>query len=267
MMWPRQRALLMLCLCALLGIECMPSPAIDRGPGDELEDLGREISGDRGVPEDRGVRELEKLGADMELGRCVLRPGGPVARIAWKTLNGIYRGFFTSYKSEIAAYELDKLLKLDMLPPTVERQLQGVSGAATLWVEKVEDLKGDPSPPSEVSRVAWDKQLARMTMFDALIGNRDRNQANVLRDGAWNLILLDHDRAFGLTTELSRPLSRIEKDSWDRVLALTRKELDAKLGPWLDEKQIGAILDRRERMKAAIDGLIAEKGAAAVVLR
>ena len=118
---------------------------------------------------------LQKLG-DIELGRCVLRPGGPVARIAWKTLNGIYRGFFTSYKSEIAAYELDKLLKLDMVPPSVERQLQGVTGAATLWVEKVDDLKGDPSPPSEVSRVAWDKQLARITMFDALIGNRDRNQ-------------------------------------------------------------------------------------------
>jgi hypothetical protein len=266
-MWPRQRALLMLCLCALLGLECIraqqpiaaqeTSSKIWVGRYQEIEEYLRTAE----------CVNLVKLGADIELRRCVLRPGGPVARIAWKTLNGIYRGFFTSYKSEIAAYELDKLLKLDMVPPTVERQLQGVNGAATLWVEKVDDLKGDPSPPSEVSRVAWDKQLARMTMFDALIGNRDRNQANVLRDGAWNLILLDHDRAFGLTTELSRPLSRIEKDSWDRVLALTRKELDAKLGPWLDEKQIGAVLDRRERMKAAIDALIADKGAAAVVLR
>jgi hypothetical protein len=268
MMWPRQRALLILCLCALLGLECIraqqpiaaqeTSSKIWVGRYQEIEEYLRTAE----------CVTLEKLGNDMEHGRCVLRPGGPVARIAWMTLPpGIYRGFFTSYKTQIAAYELDKLLKLDMLPPTVERQLQGVNGAATLWVEKVVDWKGDAPPPSEVSRVAWDKQLARMTMFDALIGNRDRNQANVLRDGAWNLILLDHTRAFGLTTELSRPLSRIEKDSWDRVLALTRKELDAKLGPWLDEKQIGAILDRRERMKAAIDALIADKGAAAVVLR
>jgi hypothetical protein len=266
-MWARRYALLMLCLCALPGIVCSQaqqslaaqetSSKIWVGRYQEIEEYLRTAE----------CVNLEKLGADIELRRCVLRPGGPVARIAWKTLNGIYRGFFTSYKSEIAAYELDKLLKFDMVPPTVERQLQGVSGAATLWLEKVDDLKGDPSPPSEVSRVAWDKQLARMTMFDVLIGNRDRRQTNVLRDGAWNLILLDHDRAFGLTTELSRPLSRIEKDSWDRVLALTRKELDAKLGPWLDEKQIEAILDRRERMKAAIDALIADKGAAAVVLR
>jgi hypothetical protein len=104
-------------------------------------------------------------------------------------------------------------------------------------------------------------------MFDALIGNRNRNvNPNVLRDGAGNLILIDHTRAFGLTTEVP-PLSRIEKASWDRALALTRKEFDSKLGSWLDEKQITAILERREKMKTEIDRLIAEKGEAAVMLR
>ena len=115
---------------------------------------------------------------------------------------------------------------------------------------------------------AWDKQLARMTMFDALIGNRDRNQANVLRDGAWNLILLDHDRAFGLTTELSRQLSRIEKDSWDRVHRAHAERSSMRnwaLGSMKSRSR--AVLERRERMKAAIDALVADKGAAAVVLR
>ena len=45
-------------------------------------------------------------------------------------------------RAQIAAYELDKLLKMDMVPPTVERQVQGITGAATLWVEKVEDVEG-----------------------------------------------------------------------------------------------------------------------------
>ena len=103
--------------------------------------------------------------------------------------------------------------------------------------------------------------------LDGLIGNRDRNQANMLLDGAWNVILIDHTRAFSPDTATSRPLSRIEGDYWDRVLALTRKDLDARLRPWLDENQITAILDRRERMKAEIANLVAEKGAAAVVLR
>ena len=41
-----------------------------------------------------------------------------------------------------------------------------------------------------------------MTMFDNLIGNRDRNRGNMLRDAEWNVILLDHSRAFGVGSEL-----------------------------------------------------------------
>jgi hypothetical protein len=51
------------------------------------------------------------------------------------------------------------------------------------------------------------------------------------------------------------------------VLALTRKELDARLRPWLNEAEIAAILERRDRIKAEIDRLIAERGTATVVLR
>lgn len=211
---------------------------------------------------------LERLGSDTSKAfRCDLRPGGPVARMAWKPLPpGIYRGFFASYKTEIAAYELDRLLKLDMVPPTVERQLQGNTGAAILWVENIFTWKGE-APPGEANRRDWDKQLARMAMFSGLTGDQDRNLANVLRDGEWNLILIDHTAAFRLTSAIPRPLSRIDGDYWDRVLALTRQELEARLRPWLDENQITAILDRRERMKAEVARLIAEKGAAAVVLR
>ena len=54
-------------------------------------------------------------------GHAKLAPGGPVESIAWKNLKpGRYEGYYESYKSEIAAYELDKLLSLQMVPPTVE---------------------------------------------------------------------------------------------------------------------------------------------------
>ena len=51
--------------------------------------------------------------------------------------SGINRGFWESYKADIAAYEIDKLLKMDMVPPSVERQIQGITGAAQLWVENI----------------------------------------------------------------------------------------------------------------------------------
>ena len=71
--------------------------------------------------------------------RCAfVEPGLPFKRMAWKTLKpGNYQGYYESYRSEIAAYELDKLLGLGMIPPTVERHIKAEVGAAMLWVENV----------------------------------------------------------------------------------------------------------------------------------
>jgi hypothetical protein len=197
---------------------------------------------------------MEALGPNR-FARCTFRPGGPVARMAWRSLPpGTYRGFWESYKADIAAYELDKLLRMDMVPPAVERQIQGNNGAAQLWVENIFGVKADESP-GEANRAHWEAQLLRMTIFDDLIGNRDRNRGNMLRDAGWNLILIDHSRAFGAGTELAHKLSRIDEGYWARIESLTRNQLDGVLRPWLGEPEIRAILDRRERIRAEIRSL------------
>ena len=57
-------------------------------------------------------------------------------RFAWKALRpGYSKGFMESYKAEIAAYKFDRLLGLNMVPPIVERNMNGSNGAAVLWVE------------------------------------------------------------------------------------------------------------------------------------
>jgi uncharacterized protein YgfB (UPF0149 family) len=187
--------------------------------------------------------------------RCNLPPGGPVARMAWRPLPpGVYRGFRESYKAEIAAYEMDKLLKLDMVPPIVERQLEGNKGAAQLWVENIVELK-DGASPEEAVRAKWENQLLQMAMFDDLIGYRDRNLANTLRDASWQLILIDHSRAFAVSSELPRKLTRIDRTLWDKMEKLTRAQLDLALKSWLDENEIAAVVERRERMRAEIKSL------------
>ena len=68
--------------------------------------------------------------------RATLEPGGPAQRFAWKQLTpGYSKGYMESYKAEIAAYKLDRMLDLHMVPPIVERKIDGKNGAAVLWVE------------------------------------------------------------------------------------------------------------------------------------
>ena len=77
------------------------------------------------------------------------------------------RGGYYVVRSLFDGDEIDKLLTLDMVPPTVERQLDGNTGAAQVWVENIIGLK-DGAPPEEAVRGKWETQLTRAAMFDAL---------------------------------------------------------------------------------------------------
>ena len=65
--------------------------------------------------------------------RAHFAPGGPVESAAWKTQPpGTHRGHPDNYKAEVAAYELDKLLDLRMVPPSVETRVNGALGALSI---------------------------------------------------------------------------------------------------------------------------------------
>jgi hypothetical protein len=52
----------------------------------------------------------------------------------WKNPEGRFKGYIDSWKYEIAAYRLDKLLELNMIPPTIEKRFQGNRGSCQLMV-------------------------------------------------------------------------------------------------------------------------------------
>jgi hypothetical protein len=209
-----------------------------------------------------GMEEL-KVGVTRPR-RAKLAPGGPVDAIAWKAVKpGRYNGYWESYKSEIAAYELDKLLELGMVPPTVEKQVQGETGAAVMWVSPTQSFKelggvpgqqGVKGPPG-VQIANWTHQLTRAKMFDDLIGNTDPNLGNWLVDPAWNLILIDHTRAFTGTKDLYHQLTQVDPELWERMKALDEGKLKSALGSWLDDQAIRGILARRDKMQTVIDKL------------
>jgi len=200
--------------------------------------------------------------------RGFFEPPGPIVSFAWKLLPpGLKSGYWESYKAEIAAYELDKLLGMDMVPPTAERRIDGDLGAVQQWVEPVTGWRIDE--PVRGPEPEWSKRVNRMKLFDLLSGNIDRNQGNLLYDGDYHLILIDHSRAFTDKKDLKNiaATSRVDAWLWSKIEALTREQLQAALGPWLREKEINAILARRDKMREAIGQLVADRGEAAVFIR
>jgi hypothetical protein len=201
-----------------------------------------------------------------------LPPGGPVAFLAWKPIQpGIYNGFWESYQSEIAAYELDKILELNMVPPTVEKRHRGERGAAIMWVSPARsftDFGGAAQvrpPPQEVGR--WNRQLVQAKMFDNLIANIDPNQGNWLVDPAWNLILIDHTRSFTTKRDMVHELIRVEPTLWERMKALTEAQIRPAIGKLMSGGELRAILQRRDRMIQVVDALVKQRGEAFVFMK
>jgi hypothetical protein len=197
--------------------------------------------------------------------RAFFKPGGLVASVAWKVLPpGRPSGYWESYKSEIAAYELDKLLGMGMVPVAVERKLDRETGAAILWLAPIHPWKEMEPRPKPAK---WVRQVARMKMFDNLICNRDRNAGNLLVDDDWNLFLIDHSRAFITDKDLAVKMEHIDTAFWDRIQALDEPGLTAAIGKWVEGGVVRSMLARREKMKIAIDKLVAANGEAAVFLK
>jgi hypothetical protein len=212
------------------------------------------------------ITRMEDIGTGVTRPkRAYLTPNEPVASLAWKVLPpGQRKGYWESYKSEIAAYELDRLLNMRMVPPAVERRIGSETGAAVMWVSGMKSVKelGGKVPAG----AAWGKPIRQMQMFDNLIRNIDRNAGNILIGQPGDLILIDHSRAFTTDRKLQTKVERVDAELWERMQTLNRENLTRALGGWLDDDAIAAILTRRDAMASEIDKLIAKKGRALVLI-
>ncbi len=208
--------------------------------------------------------------------KLYLKKGDAERAGAWKNPSGIQQGYLEGWHYEIAAYQMDKLLELNMIPATVEREFNGKKGSLQLWIEsEMNDLERMDSniriPVSASDN--WEKMKYLARAFDSLIGNEDRTQQNILYTKDWRTILIDHSRAFRsgkkFTEQLmfgqngiagDKPFRKLPRAFIKKVKALDFESIKKAVGPYLEDKEIKAILARKELLLKEIEEMIKEKG-------
>jgi hypothetical protein len=243
------------------------------------EPFGLPLSGEAAEAFLRDARVTDKKSLSVGITRShrySLTDGTHKARALWKTIDeskpgvtnfqggGFVVDFSDSWKHEVASYELDKLVGTGLVPPTIERTIDHVTGSLQLWVEKAKteaDRKQERINPPDIE--AWNRQMYGVRLLHQLTFNTDaRNIRNVLFDPTFRVYAVDFSRAFAPYADLrsEKELERFPRAALERLRALDRALLFEKLGRWLNGRQIDTMLKRRDKILAIAERLAAEQG-------
>lgn len=186
--------------------------------------------------------------------------GNRIAKISdgRRTVSAIFnkrkgRGFYP----DVAAYRLDRLLALDMVPVATVRNVRGVDGSLQFITEKYSD-EGRRSASGRGGGAACSlaDQWDAMYVFDVLIYNEGRTQTHMLYDTAtWKLMLIQHEKSFANRKGRPKHLDSLSlniSEGWNIALGeMTDEVLAAKVGDVLDKRRLKALTARRDELRAA----------------
>ncbi len=176
--------------------------------------------------------------------------------------------FVDTWRTEIAAYRVDRMIGLGLVPATVERSVRGVPGSLQWWVQvempEAQRVRNKILPPDTEM---WNRQQLNMELFDNLIYNTDRHLNNILVTKDFELRLIDHSRTFRTFTELKpdHKMTRFSRSLLAAIEALDQQELRKQIGRYVSRSQIDTMLRRRDAILALARQLVAERGEAAVL--
>jgi hypothetical protein len=194
--------------------------------------------------------ELRSVGKDG-LGRSMVRVNGGRGEIEAQFVRNPRRKGFVP---ELAAYRLDRLLALDMVPVTVAREVDGDVGVVQLFAANARDETARRA--SGEGHSAWcplPEQWNAMYVFDALAYNALRKPQDILYDpGNWQLMLTGHGEAFGAKNGRPAWLKdaplEVGKGWEDALSAMNDDVLEAEFGDVLDKRRLAALKKRRDAL-------------------
>ncbi|MCG8371549.1 MAG: metallophosphoesterase [Proteobacteria bacterium] len=219
----------------------------------------------RGVgvrPHDMGPDELATLLRDGEI---VARNTEDGTRRTVVTVNDgdhVVNAIFTRRKGkgfypDVAAYRLDRLLELDMVPVAVVREVDGRDGSLQFYPAKVSNEEARRASGRGAGAMCpLPDQWEAMYVFDTLIYNEGRSERRMLYNTRnWGLMLVGHERAFRSRNGRPPHLENVSfgiSDGWRTALeSLTDDVLAANLGDVLDGRRLRLLGSRRDELLAA----------------
>jgi hypothetical protein len=232
-------------------------------PVKENNSLSMKLSG----MTDMELEEFLATGEVIEkkyIGTGVTRPMKVTLKKNEKSINAVFKTIDTNpltrkdynesdrYLYDVAAYRLDRMLDLQMVPAAVIRKIDGKEGVLQYWVENSinERDREETKAPFE-SYCKKDHQFWLRYIFDVLIFNEDRNLTNILwTKNDYMMVFIDHTRAFRLSTNRPKQYRKAPLNVSDLLInklnGLNRENLKDELSPYLHQWQIDAILKRRD---------------------
>jgi len=233
-----------------------------------------------------GEEQLGGPDATTRPWKLSLEKGGRSRFGLWKDVDVSEGGLVDAWRHEIAAYRLDRLLGLDMVPPTVERRRGGVKGSLQLWIDETANLKkktGDGTAVPAAKSDAWNRRAFIQRAFDSLIGNEDRNANNILVTEDWRMLLIDHSRAFRTPRAAADslifgengafrtsdggfyPLSPLPRALVERLGSLDAPKIREAVRPYLTRSEIEAVALRAGMILKEIQDIARRSGEAAAI--
>lgn len=214
-----------------------------------------------------GIRPGPVLPEDLQIllenGEIVSREEDPTGRTivrvsdGKRTVGAIFmkrkgRGFYPG----VAAYRLDRMLELDMVPVTAPRKVGNTEGSLQFLTERYSDeARRSASGRGGSANCPLTDQWEAMYVFDVLIYNEGRSMQRMMYDlSDWGLMLSEHDRAFASRKGRPKHLKTIPLEvtaGWREALSgLTDEALAEKLGDVLDKRRLKALAARRDELLA-----------------